>query len=407
MILRKNYIDLLNTYKEKQLIKVVTGIRRCGKSTLMEQFKNYLLESGVLVEQIVYLNFEGLENEFLLDYKKLYEYLLDHLCKDKFTYIFLDEIQKVNEFEKVVDSLYIKPYVDIYLTGSNAYMLSGELATFLSGRYIEIKMLPLSFKEYFEFMNESNKEKLFLDYMNDGGLPYAAILKKSGLLINDTYIEGIYNTVFVKDIEERQKRIEPDPLKRRVNDVHLLKNIAKYLSSVIGSPISIKSIADYLTSSGRKISHVTVGDYVDALEETYLYYRVDRMNVSGKIILKQSQKYYIVDLGLRNHILAKQKYDIGFTLENIVFLELYRRGYKINVGKIGSVEVDFVAFKNNTYEYYQVSASLLDENVFNREIIPLKSIHDNYKKVIITSDRIGLGNYEGIEVINIIDWLLE
>ncbi len=407
MVLRKEYLDLLEKYKEKQLIKVVTGIRRCGKSTLMDQFKNKLLNNGVSLDQIIFLNFEALENEELLDYKKLYKYLSSKLCKDKFTYIFLDEIQKVELFEKVVDSLYIKPLVDIYITGSNAYMLSGELATYLSGRYIEIKMLPLSFKEYYEFMESGDKVKLFSDYMNYGGLPYAATLRKSGLVSDDNYIEGIYNTIFVRDIEERQKRKKPDPTKRKIVDIPLLKNIAKYLSSVIGSPVSIKKIADYLTSAGRKISHVTVGDYVDALEESFLYYQVDRMDIVGKLILKQNQKYYIVDLGFRNHILAKQKYDIGFTLENIVFLELYRRGYRINVGKIGTSEVDFIAFKNNAFEYYQVTSTMLDENVFNREISPLRNIKDNYKKFIITSDTIGLGNYEGIEVINIIDWLLK
>lgn len=406
MVKRKEYLSLLNLYKEKQLIKVVTGIRRCGKSTLMEQFKDELISSGVSEEQIIFLNFEALENEWLLDYKELYNYLSDKLCKDKFTYIFLDEIQKVEYFEKVVDSLYIKPLVDIYITGSNAYMLSGELATYLSGRYIEIKMLPLSFKEYCELFDGEDKVKLFSEYMNYGGLPYSAMLHKGGISLDNTYIEGIYNTVFVKDIEERQKRKEPDSTKRKITDIPLLKNIAKYLSSVIGSPVSMKSIADYLTSTGRKISHVTVGDYVDALEETYLYYRVDRMEVNGKEILKQNQKYYIADLGFRSYVLAKQKYDIGFSLENIVFLELFRRGYKINVGKVGNTEVDFVAYKDGIYEYYQVTTTMLDEKVFNREITPLRNIQDNYKKVIITSDSIGLGDYDGIKVINIIDWLL-
>lgn len=406
MIKRKEYLEILHKYKEKQVIKVVTGIRRCGKSTLMMQFQNELREKGVNEEQIVYINFEALENEHLLDRHELYKYLSEKLCKGKYTYIFLDEIQKVNEFEKVVDSLYIKPLIDIYITGSNAYMLSGELATYLSGRYIEIKMLPLSFSEYCELMEYNDVNKLFSDYIQYGGLPYYAILRKNGFVSDESYIEGIYNTVFVKDIEERQKRKEPDPTKRKITDIPLLKNISKYLSSVIGSPISMKKIADYLTSSGRKTSHVTVGDYVEALEQTYLYYKVERMDVIGKMILQQNHKYYMVDLGFRNYVLAKQKFDIGFSLENIVFLELFRRGYKINVGKVGSTEVDFVTFKNGVYEYYQVTTSILDQNVFNREITPLMNIQDNYKKVILTYDTIGLGNYNGIYVVNIIDWLL-
>lgn len=407
MIKRTEYLSILNDYKEKQLIKVVSGIRRCGKSVLLEQFMDELLLNNVSKEQIIYINLESLENEDLLDYKRLYKYIDSRLCKNRYTYIFLDEIQKVIGFEKVVDSLYIKPFVDIYITGSNAYMLSGELATYLSGRYIEIKMLPFSFKEYCMLNKDNDKYKLFADYLTYGGLPYYAVLRKSGVTLDKSYIEGIYNTVFVKDIEERQKRKEPDLSKRKIVDIPLLKNISKYLSSVIGSPVSLKAIADYLTSSGRKTSHVTVGDYVEALEETFLFYRVDRMDLNGKVILKQNQKYYIVDMGFRNFILAKERYDVGFTLENIVFLELYRRGYSINVGKAGLKEVDFVAYKDGKYEYYQVCATMIDENVFNREITPLKLIDDNYKKIIITNDSVGLGDYGGIKVVNIIDWLLQ
>lgn len=407
MIKRKEYLELLHKYRDKQLIKVVTGIRRCGKSILMQQFQNELREKGVCEEQIVYVNFEALENEHLLNRNELYKYLTEKLNKDKYTYIFLDEVQKVDEYEKVVDSLYIKPLVDIYITGSNAYILSSELSTYLSGRYIEIKMLPLSFKEYYELMDYGDINKLFTEYIQYGGLPYYAILRKNELAFDDTYIEGIYNTIFVKDIEDRQKRKEPDPTKRKITDIPLLKNISKYLSSVIGSPVSMKKIADYLSFYGRKTSHSTVGDYIEALEETYLYYKVERIDTVGKLILQQNQKYYMVDLGFRNYVLAKQKYDIGFSLENIVFLELFRRGYKINVGKVGSTEIDFVTFKNGVYEYYQVTTSILDQNVFDREITPLMNVQDNYRKVILTYDTLGLGNYNGIYVINIIDWLLD
>lgn len=406
MIHRVEYLDKLWALKDLQVIKVITGIRRCGKSTLLDQYQERLIESGVDQSQIVALNFEELENDALLDYKSLYEYLKSKLVPGKYTYIFLDEIQKVSEFEKAVDSLYVKKNVDIYITGSNAYLLSGELATYLSGRYVEINLLPLSFKEYRVFMNETDNNKLFADYMLNGGLPYAALIRKNGLGSDNGYIEGIYNTVFVKDIEERQKRRESDLSKRKVTDIPLLKNISQYLSSVIGSPVSMKGIADYLTSAGRRTSHVTVGDYVEALEESYLFYRADRMDVNGKLLLKQSQKYYMVDLGFRKHILAKKKYDVGFTIENIVYFELLRRGYKVNIGKVGVTEVDFVAFKNGIYEYYQVSADLTDENTFNRELKPLVAINDNYAKTILTHDVISVGNYNGVKVVNVIDWLL-
>lgn len=407
MIQRVEYLQRLWALKDLQLIKVVTGIRRCGKSTLLMQFQQELLNFGVESSQIISLNFEELENVELLDYAALYNYLKSKLVVGKTTYIFLDEIQQVANFQKVVDSLYVKPDVDIYVTGSNAYMLSGELATYLSGRYIEINLLPLSFKEYAQFMDAQDNSKLFADYMLNGGLPYAAFLRKNKLDADDSYLEGIYNTVFVKDVEERQRRRETNPSKRKVNDIPLLKNIAQYLSGVIGSPVSMKGIADYLTSSGRKTSHITVDDYVEALEETYLFYKAERIDVNGKMLLKQNCKYYIVDLGFRKHILAKKHYDVGFSLENIVYFELLRRGYKVNVGKVGSSEVDFVAFKDGVYSYYQVSASLSDENTFNREIGSLTNIKDNYEKIILTNDVLSVGNYQGIKVVNLVEWLLQ
>lgn len=407
MILRKEYIDKMLDLKDLQLIKVVTGIRRCGKSTLLKQFQDVLISKGIDESQIVNINFEELENEDLLDYKKLYNYLKSKLIKGKYTYFFLDEIQCVESFEKVIDSLYVKENVDIYLTGSNAYLLSSELGTLLSGRYIEINLLPLSFKEYKNIMDIDDNNKLFADYIVNGGLPYAALIRKSNLGNDLGYIEGIYNTVFVKDIEERNRRKELDSNKRKITDIQLIKDIAKYLSSVIGSPISMNSIANYLTSNGRKTSHVTVGDYVNALEESYLFYKAERMNVSGKGILKTNYKYYMVDLGFRRHILAKQNYDIGFSLENVVYLELLRRGYKVNIGKFGDKEVDFIAFKDGIYEYYQVTTTMLEQSTFNREMAPLKAINDNYPKFILTYDNLGLGNYEGINVVNIVDWLLK
>lgn len=405
MVQRNEYLEQLKKWKDEQVIKVITGIRRCGKSTLLELYQDYLKSSGVTDDQIISINFEELEYEDLLDYKALYNYVKERLHKSKTTYVFLDEIQQVENFQKAVDSLYIKKNVDVYITGSNAYLLSGELATLLSGRYVEINMLPLSFAEFCQMKTDGDKDTLFAEYMKNGGLPYVTTLGNDSDKI-DTYLEGIYNTIIVKDVEERQKRKELDPNKRKVTDIALLKNISKFLAGSIGSPISVKSIADYVTSSGRKTSQNTVDDYLQALVEPYIFYPVERYDVLGKQLLKKNQKMYIVDLGLRRHLLARQKYDLGFSLENIIYFELLRRGYSVNVGKVGVTEIDFVARKNDNVHYYQVTASMTEESTFEREMAPLKSITDNYPKTIITLDRFTLGNYEGIKVVNAVDWLL-
>lgn len=405
MIERKNYLEKLIAWKDEKVIKVVTGIRRCGKSTLLDLYKEYLKKSGVEGGQIVAVNFEDLDNEALQDYKALYAYLSDRLCSGKMTYIFLDEIQKVEGFEKVADSLYIKENVDLYMTGSNSWLLSGELATLLSGRYIEIKMLPFSFAEFYKSQGGGDADRLFADYMANGSFPYIATMDRTKEKI-DMYLEGIYNTVIVKDIEERQNRKEKDPNKRKVSDISLLKNISKFLASSIGSPVSVKRIADYITSSGRKVSQNTIDDYIEALVQAYVFYQVDRYDIEGKQLLKQNGKFYIADLGLRRYLLPKREYDLGYSLENVVYLELLRRGYEVNVGKMGQTEVDFVAKKDDVISYYQVTASLTEQTTFEREIRPLKKINDNYPKKILTLDRFTLGNYEGIEVLNAVDWLL-
>ena len=405
MVQRNEYLDQLKAWKDRQVIKVITGIRRCGKSTLLQLYQDYLRSEGITDDQIISINFEELEYEELLDYKVLYNYVKERLNETKTTYVFLDEIQQVEDFQKAVDSLYVKKNVDVYITGSNAYLLSGELATLISGRYVEINMLPLSFAEFCELKQSGDKDTLFAEYMRIGGLPYAVTLENGGDMV-DTYLEGIYNTIIVKDIEERQKRKEKDPNKRRVTDIALLKNISKFLASSIGSPVSVKSIADYVTSSGRKISQNTVNDYVEALVEPYIFYPAERYDVLGKQLLKKNQKMYLVDLGLRRHILSRQKYDLGFSLENIIYFELRRRGYSVNVGKVGVKEIDFVASKNENIFYYQVTASMAEESTFEREMAPLKSINDNYPKTVITLDRFALGNYEGIQVVNAVDWLL-
>ena len=405
MVERKEYLEHLIQWKDEQVIKVVTGIRRCGKSTLLLQYQEWLKASGVSDEQIVTINFEELEYEELQDYKKLYAYLKDRLCKGKMTYIFLDEIQKVSAFEKVVDSLYVKPQVDLYVTGSNAYMLSGDLATLLTGRYVEIKMLPLSFYEFLEITG-SGQEQGLSEYMRDGGLPYVAVMDRTPEKV-DTYLEGIYNTVIVKDIEDRQARKESDSDKRKINDILLLKTIAKYLASIVGNPVSIRSITDYFISNGRKISPNTVSDYVEALTESFIFYPAERFDIIGKQLLKANRKMYIVDLGLRNHILPRRQYDLGFSLENIVYFELLRRGFRVMIGKVGSTEVDFVAEKQGTYTYFQVTADMTAQETFEREMKPLRRIRDNYEKIVLTGDRLTLGNYDGIQVKYLPDWLLE
>lgn len=404
MVQRKEYLEKLIEWKDDDVIKVVTGIRRCGKSTLLMQYQDYMKSIGIEENQIIAVNFEELEYEELCDYKKLYAYIKDRLVADKITYIFLDEIQKVPSFEKVVDSLYVKPNIDIYITGSNAYMLSGDLATLLTGRYVEISMLPLSFSEYMQ-LSDKDKESAFADYIKYGGLPFVATMDRTDDKV-DTYLEGIYNTVIVKDIEDRQKRQESNSDKRKINDIPLLKTIAKYLSSVIGSPVSLRGITNYLVSSGRKISANTVSNYVDALIESFIFYPAERFDIVGKQLLKANKKYYMVDLGIRNHILPRKYYDLGFSVENIVFFELLRRGCKVTIGKYQENEVDFVAEKRGEFTYIQVTADMVSESTFDREMKPLYAIQDNYEKIVLTLDKLTVGNYDGIKVVNVIDWLL-
>lgn len=403
MVQRKEYLDKLLSWKDEQVIKVVTGIRRCGKSTLLLQYQQYLLQNGVEPEQIVSINFEELEYEHLLDYKALYQYIKGRLCPDKVNYIFLDEVQKVEAFEKVVDSLYVKSNIDLYITGSNSYMLSGDLATLLTGRYVEISMLPLSFREYLELAGLP-AERTFAEYLRTGGFPYISVMDRTDEKIN-SYLEGIYNTVIVRDIEDRQGRKDVNSGKRKINDIILLKIIARFLASVIGSPVSIRNVANYLISSGRKISTNTVSDYMEALQESFIFYPVERFDIAGKQLLKANRKWYIVDLGLRNHILPRKQYDLGFSVENIVFFELLRRGYQVTIGKYGNSEVDFVAQKSGILTYFQVTADMTAEETFKRELRPLQEIRDNYEKIVLTLDYFTVGNYAGIQVINVIDWL--
>lgn len=396
MIERKEYLDKLIGFKDKQLIKVVTGIRRCGKSTLFELFRNYLLKNGVTNEQIISINFEDADFEELTDYRKLYKFLSDKLIEDKKNYIFLDEIQNVREFQKAVDSLYIKKNVDLYITGSNAYFLSGELATLLSGRYVEIKMLPLSFKEYLSaFEDKTDLTRKFKMYLENGSFPYILQLDNDKKLIND-YLEGIYNTVILKDVVTR----------KNIKDVAVLESIVKFMFDNVGNNASVKKISDTMTSYGRKVTSPTVESYLSGLIDSFILYKVNRFDISGKQYLKTAEKYYVVDLGLKQFLLGTKRQNLGHNLENIVYLELLRRGYEIYVGKIGVNEVDFIAIKNGITEYYQVSQTVMAEETLERELKPLNSIKDHNQKFLITTDEVPLTTHNGIKQINIIDWLL-
>lgn len=392
MVKREGYLDKIKKLKDKQVIKVVTGVRRCGKSTLLQQFRDYLRECGVDNSHIIAINFEDLAFEHLHDYKALYSYVTERLVPGQMTYVFLDEIQTVSDFQKAVDSLFIQENVDVYITGSNAHMLSGELATLLSGRYIEIRMLPLSFAEYYELVG-GDRRTAWNSYFTHGGFPYTAQLDDDA--VRRDYLSGIYNTVLLKDIVSR----------KRIQDVPLLESVIKFLFDNIGNTVSSKKISDSLTSYGRKTTSVTVENYIEALMESFILYKAGRYDIKGKQYLKSLEKYYLVDVGLRRLLLGDKYSDIGHILENIVYLELIRRGYRVSIGKIGNLEIDFVAGNGDNRIYYQVAASVLDPSTFAREITPLKKVNDHYPKFIITMDELSI-NEDGIRQINVIDFLL-
>lgn len=396
---RDLYLNQLIKFKDKSLIKVITGLRRSGKSTLLSLFENYLGENGVDKKHIIRMNFESFEFDDITSYKDLHKYINDRIVDNKRHYILLDEIQQVPSWEKVVNSLLVDKDVDIYITGSNAYLLSSELSTLLSGRYVEIKMQPLSFKEYLYFI-ESDKEinlvEEFNQYLRYGGLPTVIELLDTPELIGP-FLEGIYNTVLIKDVIERNG----------VRDAALLESILKYIAANVGSIVSTKKISDYLTSSGRKTTSDTIDNYLKMLESAFIIYKANRYDLKGKMLLKTYEKYYMVDIGIRNRLTGLQNKDYGHVLENVVFLELLRRGYEVSIGKIGSLEVDFVATKPDERIYYQVSATIMDEKTRARELRPLEAISDNYPKYILTMDQTIYNDYSGIKIKNIIDFLLE
>lgn len=392
---RASYLNKLIAFKDKNLIKVITGIRRCGKSTIMEIYRDWLKEQGVSIDQIVYLNFEDYDNFELRNPKNLYAYIKPLLIEDKMNYLFFDEIQHVQDFPDIINSLNLKPNVDIYITGSNAYMLSGEIATLLSGRYIEIAMQPLSFKEYVDGTGEyDNLQKAYNDYITRSSFPYTLELNTNSEVSD--YLTGLYNTIVVKDIMSR----------KRLPDVMMLESVIRFTADNIGNILSTKRIADIMTADGRKIDQKTVERYLNSLCETFFVYEAKRYNIKGRQLLKTLGKYYLVDIGLRRMLLGSRSFNAGRILENIVYLELLHRQKKVYVGKNDNLEVDFVAIDENNITYYQVAATVRDESTLKRELASLQQINDQYPKYILTLDDDPVADYDGIKRINALKWMM-
>lgn len=392
---RASYLNKLIAFKDKNLIKVITGIRRCGKSTIMEIYRDWLKEQGVSIDQIVYLNFEDYDNFELRNPKNLYAYIKPLLIEDKMNYLFFDEIQHVQDFPDIINSLNLKPNVDIYITGSNAYMLSSEIATLLSGRYIEIAMQPLSFKEYVDGTGEyDNLQKAYNDYITRSSFPYTLELNTNSEVSD--YLTGLYNTIVVKDIMSR----------KRLPDVMMLESVIRFTADNIGNILSTKRIADIMTADGRKIDQKTVERYLNSLCETFFVYEAKRYNIKGKQLLKTLGKYYLVDIGLRRMLLGSRSFDAGRILENVVYLELLHRQKKVYVGKNDNLEVDFVAIDENNITYYQVAATVRDESTLKRELASLQQINDQYPKYILTLDDDPVADYDGIKRINALKWMM-
>ena len=392
---RASYLNKLIAFKDKNLIKVITGIRRCGKSTIMEIYRDWLKEQGVSIDQIVYLNFEDYDNFELRNPKNLYAYIKPLLIEDKMNYLFFDEIQHVQDFPDIINSLNLKPNVDIYITGSNAYMFSSEIATLLSGRYIEIAMQPLSFKEYVDGTGEyDNLQKAYNDYITKSSFPYTLELNTNSEVSD--YLTGLYNTIVVKDIMSR----------KRLPDVMMLESVIRFTADNIGNILSTKRIADIMTADGRKIDQKTVERYLNSLCETFFVYEAKRYNIKGKQLLKTLGKYYLVDIGLRRMLLGSRSFDAGRILENVVYLELLHRQKKVYVGKNDNLEVDFVAIDENNIAYYQVAATVRDESTLKRELASLQQINDQYPKYILTLDDDPVADYDGIKRINALKWLM-
>lgn len=394
MVRREIYLNKLADFKDKNVIKVITGIRRCGKSVLLQQYHDQLVENGVDKEKIIMINFESLQFENIKSYQALYQHIRERITDNRTTYILLDEIQEVKGWEKALASFQVDFKCDIYITGSNAHMLSSELATYISGRFVEVHLFPLSFQEYLD-AGSLNADKAFNHYLDYGGFPGLLELSKREDSIRD-YMEGIYNTVVVKDIIVRNN----------IKEVDLLESILLYMIDNIGNLISANNIANYLTSNGRKTYTSTVIDYISALENAFILYKAERYNIKGKRLLNAPYKYYIVDIGMRNITLGRREMDIGRVLENIVYLELVRRGYDLRIGVDSTFEIDFIASRGSEKNYYQVCLSITDDKVKDRELRGLQKIKDNYPKYLMTMDYHINEEITGIKLLNIKDFLL-
>ncbi|MDR1428955.1 MAG: ATP-binding protein [Spirochaetaceae bacterium] len=400
MVERDIYLKKLRSFRDtEELIKVITGIRRCGKSSLLELYGGYLVNDGVRPKSVLKLNFEDLDTGKIDSAQKLHDYVKTRKARRGKTYVLLDEVQLVHEWERAVNSLRLDRSLDIYITGSNTYLLNSSLASLLSGRYVEIKMLPLSFSEFLAFSRVSKKENTapyFEQYLWQGGFPGIFSIKRESSLFHD-YLWGIYSTVVMKDIIRMNQ----------VRDMDLMEKIIRFLADNIGYFVSAKKTADYLTSTGRKTTSDTVDAYFKFLENAYLFYRVRRNDLKGKGLLKTNDKFYIADPGLRNLLSGRQS-DYGSVLENVVFLELMRRGYGVTVGKLDALEVDFVARRGEEKIYFQVSATMVPRELRERELLPLRKIQDNYPKMILSMDPPGpFGDFDGMVHRNLVDFLLE
>ncbi len=399
---RPDYLNWLIRQKDKQIIKVVTGVRRCGKSTIFEIYRDYLLAHGVQREQIIPINFEDLEYEELLDYRSLYKYVKERLLPNKMNYIFLDEIQHVGQYEKAVDSLFLKRNCDVYITGSNAYFMSGELATLLTGRYAKLEMMPLSFKEFCMGLTDTS-DSLSLDdkfrlYIETGSFPYVLKYGYNAAEARE-YMDGIYNTILLNDVVRRLK----------IADVNMLESVARFLMHNIGNRTTPSAISNTMVSKQRKIDPKTVDRYLRGLTDSLLFYGARRYNIKGKEFLSTVNKYYSCDVALRNMLVRRKDSDAGHILENLVYLELRRRGYEVYIGQMGADgEVDFVAMKDSTLSYYQIALTTLDEKILKRELSLLQNIQDNYPKYLLTLDSLfGEMNYNGIQKKNVLQWMLQ
>lgn len=396
MINRPTYIEKLRRWQDKDVIKVVTGVRRCGKSTLLKLFADELAANGVGNDRIITLNLEQLENERLLDYHTLHDEILARVNGNKTHYVFIDEVQNAPDFQRAVDSLYTRENIDLYITGSNAMLLGGTLATLLSGRYVEIRMTPLSFAEYAS-VNQSGESasRLYSRYISQGSFPATVGLGQDSLALHD-YLEGILNTVLFKDVAQRLN----------VANTLGLGSLVDFMFDNIGNLTSVKGIADTLTSNGAKISRNTVGEYLSALANSYILYPAKCFDIRGKRLLKMQQKFYAIDMGMRRMLLSNQVRDTGRILENVIFLELQRRFGVVHVGRMGDLEVDFVVQGDGGRAYFQVAESVADEKVLERELAPLRRIEDNHPKYLLTLDDSDPVNHAGIIQSNALDWML-